>query len=718
MPEIYIEISNTNPEINIEVIGSGPPGPPGATGATGATGPQGEKGDTGETGPQGEKGDTGDTGPKGDKGDKGDTGSKGDKGDKGDTGDTGPTGPQGPKGDTGDTGPTGPKGDTGDTGPQGPKGDTGDTGPQGPKGDTGDTGPTGPTGPGVPNGGAAGQMLVKNSGTDQDTKWSSDAYRTASIPYGALDGTSTATVMTATVPGITELRDGVCMLLKNGVVTSASGVTLNINNLGAKPIYYNMAAATALTTVFNVNYTLLFVYDEDRVAGGCWVAYYGYYASGSNNIGYMLRTNKTSLPMSDKVYRYRLLFTSPDGTKFVPANASTSTSADTSKTPITRPIDPFGRIVYYSTTTAVSAGSRPGATYIWDQYEVVLGYSFNNTGAALTLTSWNPVYLKCAPQADGSAIIDATTPYVQSLPSTADGAIYIFLGIAYDATHIELFVNHPVYYYDGGIRLWTNAKTPPVTSVNGQTGDVVLSIPTKTSDLTNDSGFLTAETDPTVPAWAKAANKPTYSASEVGAIAEPVSANNDDVLTYDNGDWVAKPPSGPGPWTKLIDWTAAEDVVSVTFTKGDHDEVLADCTEMWLLMLVCPQTATEYTSGIKAAFSGTNAWTHGHYWIGTGIKSSVTGSYMYMLHLVKTPMGILCDARNESYNNASQITTGTVVGRSTVPHATDYSGVSNNSKNIGADLDNLISDQSFEKIIVGGYQDVIGTGSQIRVWGR
>lgn len=45
-------------------------------------------------------------------------------------------------------------------------------------------------------------------------------------------------------------------------------------------------------------------------------------------------------------------------------------------------------------------------------------------------------------------------------------------------------------------------------------------VPSKTSDLTNDSGFITGytETDPTVPAWAKAANKPTYTASEVGAL--------------------------------------------------------------------------------------------------------------------------------------------------------------------------------------------------------
>lgn len=42
-------------------------------------------------------------------------------------------------------------------------------------------------------------------------------------------------------------------------------------------------------------------------------------------------------------------------------------------------------------------------------------------------------------------------------------------------------------------------------------------VPTKTSDLTNDSGFITGytETDPTVPAWAKAASKPSYAYSEI-----------------------------------------------------------------------------------------------------------------------------------------------------------------------------------------------------------
>jgi len=35
-------------------------------------------------------------------------------------------------------------------------------------------------------------------------------------------------------------------------------------------------------------------------------------------------------------------------------------------------------------------------------------------------------------------------------------------------------------------------------------------VPTKVSELENDSGYLTQEIDPTVPAWAKEPTKPTY----------------------------------------------------------------------------------------------------------------------------------------------------------------------------------------------------------------
>lgn len=289
---------------------------------------------------------------------------------------------------------------------------------------------------------------------------------TQAIPYGEVDSTSTHTAYTATVAGITELKDGTAMLLKNGVVTSASGFTININGLGAKPVYSNMAtgnditptAPTRDTTIFNINYTMLFIYSEDIVSTGGWICYRGYDAN-TNTIGYQLRTNSMSLPMSDIVYRYRLLFTSADGTKFVPANTSSSTNATSARTVNQRPIDPFGSIVYYGATASVASGSRPGATVLWRQYAVTLGYSFNRTGSALTLTSWKPVYVKCEPQNDGSAIIDPGSPFVQALPTTEDGKIYIFLGVATSVTTIELEAHHPVYCYkDGAIRLWTNGE--------------------------------------------------------------------------------------------------------------------------------------------------------------------------------------------------------------------------------------------------------------------
>ena len=54
-------------------------------------------------------------------------------------------------------------------------------------------------------------------------------------------------------------------------------------------------------------------------------------------------------------------------------------------------------------------------------------------------------------------------------------------------------------------------------------------IPTKVSELTNDSGYLTTESDPTVPGWAKSPSKPTYTAAEVGARSDTWMPSAEDV---------------------------------------------------------------------------------------------------------------------------------------------------------------------------------------------
>ena len=261
---------------------------------------------------------------------------------------------------------------------------------------------------------------------------------------------------TVVCPEFTEddLNGGVTLIcyFSEANTGAVADLTLNVNGTGAHNVKYNNAGT--LSNLGDKSYlkanTYMFYFT-----GTYWVL--TGYDTNTNTIGYTIRHNGSSLAMANAMYRYRIMFTSADGEKYVSANASTSTSATASKTVTTLAIDPFGEILYYSTTTAVSAGSRPAAANCIQQYNgVTLGYSFNRTGAALTLTTWKPVYVKCAPNADGSATIDPDTPFTQALPTTNDGKIYIFLGIATSATAIEFILHHPVYYHNGtGIRLWT-----------------------------------------------------------------------------------------------------------------------------------------------------------------------------------------------------------------------------------------------------------------------
>ena len=83
-------------------------------------------------------------------------------------------------------------------------------------------------------------------------------------------------------------------------------------------------------------------------------------------------------------------------------------------------------------------------------------------------------------------------------------------------------------------------------------------VPTKVSELENDSGYLTSytETDPTVPAWAKAASKPSYTKGEVGL------GNVDNVKQYS----ASNPP--PYPVTSVNGQTGAVTVQSGSETNS------------------------------------------------------------------------------------------------------------------------------------------------------
>lgn len=76
--------------------------------------------------------------------------------------------------------------------------------------------------------------------------------------------------------------------------------------------------------------------------------------------------------------------------------------------------------------------------------------------------------------------------------------------------------------------LSTNVTNKPLSAAQGVALKALIdaiTVPTKVSELANDAKYLTAETDPTVPEWAKAPSKPSYTAEEVGAVSLDALAN-------------------------------------------------------------------------------------------------------------------------------------------------------------------------------------------------
>lgn len=99
-------------------------------------------------------------------------------------------------------------------------------------------------------------------------------------------------------------------------------------------------------------------------------------------------------------------------------------------------------------------------------------------------------------------------------------------------------------------------------------------VPSVVSAFTNDAGYLTeyTETDPTVPAWAKAENKPTYTAAEVGALPEDTEIpifTNKAVLDKINEEKIES-------WDEAVTSAHTHDnkIVLDKFTESDEGEVL------------------------------------------------------------------------------------------------------------------------------------------------
>ena len=222
---------------------------------------------------------------------------------------------------------------------------------------------------------------------------------------------------------------------------------------------------------------------------------------------------------SGKVYRYNICTYCNDNTlqSFV-----TSASTGTTKTKNTASYMIGAPLFYFNSSSDVAAGSVCADNTLWTQHSGIdLRYS-TNCGA--TLTQYLPVYLVGIP--NGATYTLADTWYTQTLPTSEDGKIYIFLGIAYNSNKytISWTTFHPIYEYKNGIlRLYQAPVTSSdVTSALGYTPYSAAN----PNGYTSNTGTITkVQANGTDVASSGTANIPAATTSKYG-VTELSSATN------------------------------------------------------------------------------------------------------------------------------------------------------------------------------------------------
>lgn len=298
------------------------------------------------------------------------------------------------------------------------------------------------------------------------------------IFYGTCSTGGGTVAKVATVTGVTELKTGLTVAIKFTAANTAANPTLNVNSLGAKAIkrYGTTAPSTSAASSWNANSVVTLTYD-----GTYWMLHdwnnttyssmtVAEYEAGTGT------TARTITPerLKGAIQHWDAVTSVNGNTGAVTISVPTKTSELTNDSQFVSAIDLSDNLfstLYYlnvsgSTASLVNASSAPiSIASLAAAFRSVSGVQiaqvFNVSGSNFKLRMYDIV--------DGDTI-NGTVRLVAVEGST----VYIA-----DLT-------------DAG---------------SGLTGTI------------STTTMLTSETDPTVPSWAKAASKPTYTASEVGALA-------------------------------------------------------------------------------------------------------------------------------------------------------------------------------------------------------
>ncbi len=235
--------------------------------------------------------------------------------------------------------------------------------------------------------------------------------------YGTCSTAAATVNKVATISGF-SLYTGVMVSIKFTVTNTAASPTLNINNTGAKPIYYRNAAISA--GFLAINRTYLFVYN-----GAQWEF------MGDLNVDTVNRT------------QYNAAVKSSSSVAITSGNIIVGSNGEYHHLKSGAPFDITMPILY--------AGSNIAAAGTGTNNYISINFNVTTT-QNITLTACKPVYIKGILRGSTFTLV-SNAPLTQTVPTTNDGYHYLLLGNASTTTYMYLLPEHPIFqYFDGGFK--------------------------------------------------------------------------------------------------------------------------------------------------------------------------------------------------------------------------------------------------------------------------
>jgi hypothetical protein len=231
-----------------------------------------------------------------------------------------------------------------------------------------------------------------------------------------------------------------------------NGIPIRLGTTNASTTTFGIGANTVVPMYYNATNNVM------QITGS--------YRTSDSTEDYNLRW-ENSVQAGEEITRNKIIMEGIDG-KFYPLTIGNTTAA--TKTVSTQEFRLDGTILVYNTTATIAADAIFSNVYV-SEYFTSTNYTFNQSSG---FVAYRSTFLVGTINASGNFVLDNTTLtswLTQTLPTTDDGKVYIYLGITNNTTTaFRLEVTHPIYQYkDGAIRAYSGFAESAATLTTART---------------------------------------------------------------------------------------------------------------------------------------------------------------------------------------------------------------------------------------------------------